>query len=157
MGGLHVHKGPAYIFINFFGWGSPVTQTRVSRTLLSRHFLSISTCDIGYFDICFQTFNAQWQLNPDNCFQTIDFKTPVSRHLFPKGIKTPVSLNHIQTPVSRHLFPGTISRHLFPDTCFPKPNPDPCSQDFACSQNSACSRKKNQFPNIFSWLLHCSW
>ena len=89
----------------------------------------------------------------DICFQTIDFKTPVSqhlfprgiktsvsRHLFPRGIKTPVSRHlfptGIKTPVSRHLFPRAISwhlfppkksRHLFPNTCFPPKNQTPVS------------------------------
>ena len=125
------------------------------------------TCysDKSYPDTCIQTLSLRkymwrwilWHLFPDiQCSVTIEsrhlfpwhlfpqgIKTPVSRHLFPKGIKTPVSRHlfptgnktpvsrhlfptGIKTPVSWHMFPRAISWHLFPDTCFPPKKADTC-------------------------------
>ena len=95
-------------------------EHRVSRTLVSGHFLSISTCEIWYHDIQFSVTIESKNLS----------RQLISRHLYPKGIKTsvldncfpkPISQNHTQTPVSRHLFPKTISGHLFSDIRFPTP------------------------------------
>ena len=96
-------------------------------------FIGMSiTCypDKSYPDTCIPTLSLQkymwhwilWHLFPDiQCSVTIESRHLFPWHLFPQGIKT---------PVSRHLFPDTCfqqeSRHLFPDTCFLELYPDTC-------------------------------
>ena len=135
------------------GWGSPVTQTRVIQTPVSRHFLSINTCDIGYFDICFQTFNAQWQLNPDTCFPDTCFHKE-SRHLFPDTCFQKESRHLFPDTCfrqeTRHLFPDTCfqqeSRHLFPDTCFLELYPDTCFLTPVSPQKKQTPVSRHLFP-----------
>ena len=150
---LKKNKLNEYRYICTYGWVSPVTQTRVIRTLVSRHFLSKSTCDIGYFDICFRTFNAQWQLNPDTCFPDTCFHKE-SRHLFPDTCFQKESRHLFPDTCfrqeTRHLFPDTCfqqeSRHLFPDTCFLELYPDTCFLTPVSPQKKQTPVSQHLFP-----------
>ena len=110
-------------------------KTSVSRQLISRHLFP---------DTCFQKESRR--LFPDTCFQQ------ESRHLFPNTcFLEPYPDTCFLTPVS----PQKI-RHLFPDTCFQKPYPDTCfpkTKSRHLFTGFCLFPKKNQCPNIFSWLL----
>ena len=124
------------------------------------------TCypDKSYPDTCIPTLSLQkymwhwilWHLFPDiQCSVTIESRHLFPRHLFPQGIKTPVSWHlfpqGIKTPVSRHLFPKGIktpvSRHLFPTG-----NKTPVSRHlFPTGIKTPVSR--HLFPRAISWHL----
>ena len=100
-----------------YGWGSPVSKTRVSKTPVSRHLFTAQWYQVSVFPPNFGQVNPRdisFQRIKDICYQDICFQTPVSRHLFSDTcfqtpvsernqdicFPTPISQNHIQTPFS---------------------------------------------------------
>ena len=105
-------------------------------------------------DICFQTFNAQWQLNPDTCFPDTCFHKE-SRHLLPNTCFHKESRHLFPDTCfqeeTRHLFPDTCfhqeTRHLFPDTCFLESYPDTCFPTPVSSPKNQTPVSRHLFPS----------